>query len=301
MARPRMCREMNGDAAPGTWRRSPEAAATLQQPDSGREEGAATPSDRRDRPEPGLQAGEESDSEISVGCPSPKTSRDNSPGGRSGPVAGHREELGSPPPRTPTPGSTSTPTKYQEDGVTSPDCVMSPPPAPTPPIKEGAEDEYFKPLKKLRMIQLQQEEAALAARTNSGVKSFSIMEILSHKPVVAKAPEATGGRIVRPWDTDDDEDGSRPQSVDDMSMSSASSSGGSPRPASSGPVSGSSGQGQVRGRGKDGNPLDALFQMTSKTFEGLKSGQQPGECILYICINFVQPQNIKRKTIMVPP
>ncbi|XP_071542845.1 uncharacterized protein [Panulirus ornatus] len=292
-----MCPEMSGDAARGTWRRSPEAAAALQQPDSGREEGEETLSDHKERPEPGTQAGEDSDSDISVGSPSPKPTRDNSPTGRSGPVVVHSEDLGSPPPRTPTPGSASNHTKYQEDGVTSPECVMSPPPAPTPPVREGAEDEYFKPLKKLRMIQLQQEEAALAARTNSGVKSFSIMEILSHKPVVAKAPEATGGRIVRPWDTDDDEDGSRPQSVDDMSMSSASSSGGSPRPASSGPASGSSSQGQVRVRGKDGNPLDALFQMTSKTFEGLKSGQQPDGSGSHLNLfSNKQPPKKKRKS-----
>ncbi|XP_042237230.1 uncharacterized protein LOC121876262 [Homarus americanus] len=272
-----MCPEMSGDAARGTWRRSPEAAPNQHQPDSGTEEGAGTPSDSQERLHPGIQIAEDSDSDISVGCPSPKPSEDNSPSGSSGPAAGQSEDLGSPLPRTPTPGSATSPTKYQEDGVTSPECVMSPPPAPTTPVREGAEDEYFKPLKKLRMIQLQQEEAALAARANAGVKSFSIMEILSHKPVVAKAPEATGGRIVRPWDTDDDDDGSRPQSVDDMSVSSASSSGGSPRPASSGPGSASSGQGQTRARGKDGNPLDALFQMTSKTFEGLKSGQQPGE------------------------
>nr|XP_045595052.1 proton channel OtopLc-like [Procambarus clarkii] len=280
-----MCPEMSEDAARGTWRRSPEAAAA-QRPDSateGEEEGEAGPPVRQQQqqhPDPTLLAGDDTDSDISVGCPSPKPSEDNSPTGRSGPIAGHSEDLGSPT-LAPTPGSASTPTKYQEDGVTSPESVMSPPPPPTTPVREGAEDEYFKPLKKLRMIQLQQEEAAaaaLAARTNAGVKSFSIMEILSHKPVVVKAPDAAGGRIVRPWDTDDDEEGSRPQSVDDMSVSSASSSGGSPRPASSGPGSGNSGQ--ARARGKDGNPLDALFQMTSKTFEGLKSGQQPGE---YLC------------------
>lgn len=265
-----MCPEMSAEAALGTWRRPPEAAETVQKYDKDTEERPVVQTSPEEQPDNGPRTGEESDSDISVGCPSPRPAQENSAeNGESIPQdASERLEA--------APACTAT-SKYQEDGVTSPECAMSPPAARSPPNKEGGEDEYFKPLKKLRMVQLQQEEAALAARTQAGVKSFSITEILSHKPIVAKAPEATGGRIVRPWDTDDDDDGSRPQSVDDMSVSSASSSVGSPRPASSGPGSTSSGHGLARPRGKDGNPLDALFQMTSKTFEGLKSGQQAGE------------------------
>ncbi|XP_053630755.2 barH-like 2 homeobox protein [Cherax quadricarinatus] len=285
-----MCPSMSADAASGTWGGSPEAAEILHN-DAGREEEkeAGAPS------LPHHLAGDDSDSDISVGCPSPKPDDGTSPAAESQSVAGHSEDLGNPPSRTPTPGAGSTPMKYQEDGIASPESVMSPPPPPTTPVKEGTEDEYFKPLKKLRMIQLQQQEeaaAALAARTNAGVKSFSILEILSHKPVVAKAPEASGARIVRPWDTDEEEDASRPQSVDDMSVSSASSSGGSPRPASSG-----SGQGHSRTRGKDGNPLDALFQMTSKTFEGLKGGQQPDGSGSHLNLfSNKQPPKKKRKS-----
>lgn len=270
-----MCPEMSAEAALGTWRRPPEAAEIVQKHDGDTEERPAVQTNSEEQTDSGPRTGDESDSDISVGCPSPRPAREDSVENGERSQQDASERLEATPACTPSPGTAAG--KYQEDGVTSPESAMSPPAARSPPAKEGGEDEYFKPLKKLRMVQLQQEEAAVAARTHAGVKSFSISEILGHKPIVAKAPEATGARIVRPWDTDDDDDGSRPQSVDDMSVSSASSSVGSPRPASSGPSSTSSGHGPSRPRGKDGNPLDALFQMTSKTFEGLKSGQQAGE------------------------
>ncbi|KAK9300932.1 hypothetical protein QLX08_006529 [Tetragonisca angustula] len=59
----------------------------------------------------------------------------------------------------------------------------------------GAADDYFKPLKRLKMVQMQHsdEEDDRDRDTNErGVKSFSILDILSHRP---KA------KIVRPWDT----------------------------------------------------------------------------------------------------
>jgi hypothetical protein len=78
----------------------------------------------------------------------------------------------------------------------------------------------------------------------SGVKSFSITDILSHKPVAGsksvsketgRNPEGNNvviqQRIVRPWDPQSKSNGRRNSS--------------------------------------DSSPLDALFQMTSKTFEGL--------------------------------
>lgn len=60
----------------------------------------------------------------------------------------------------------------------------------------AAADDYFKPLKRLKMVQMVQhsdEEDERDRDTNErGVKSFSILDILSHRP---KA------KIVRPWDT----------------------------------------------------------------------------------------------------
>ncbi|XP_012287550.1 lateral signaling target protein 2 homolog [Orussus abietinus] len=63
-----------------------------------------------------------------------------------------------------------------------------------PTASRGADD-YFKPLKRLKMVPMQQsdeEEDRDREQTVRGVKSFSILDILSHRP---KA------KIVRPWDT----------------------------------------------------------------------------------------------------
>ncbi|XP_076245200.1 uncharacterized protein LOC143185820 [Calliopsis andreniformis] len=59
----------------------------------------------------------------------------------------------------------------------------------------GPTDDYFKPLKRLKMVQVQHsddEDERDRDANERGVKSFSILDILSHRP---KA------KIVRPWDT----------------------------------------------------------------------------------------------------
>ncbi|KAK0090559.1 hypothetical protein PV325_011706 [Microctonus aethiopoides] len=61
----------------------------------------------------------------------------------------------------------------------------------------GAADDYFKPLKRLKMVPIQQsddEDERDRDSNERGVKSFSILDILSHRP---KA------KIVRPWDTNE--------------------------------------------------------------------------------------------------
>lgn len=61
----------------------------------------------------------------------------------------------------------------------------------------GTTDDYFKPLKRLKMVQVQhsdEEDERERESNDRGVKSFSILDILSHRP---KA------KIVRPWDTVD--------------------------------------------------------------------------------------------------
>ncbi|KYQ48926.1 Transcription factor LBX1 [Trachymyrmex zeteki] len=61
----------------------------------------------------------------------------------------------------------------------------------------GTTDDYFKPLKRLKMVQIQhsdEEDERERESNDRGVKSFSILDILSHRP---KA------KIVRPWDTTD--------------------------------------------------------------------------------------------------
>lgn len=165
---------------------------------------------------------------------------------------------------------------------------------PSPP----SDDEYFKPLKKLRMIHLQKQDMASQSVSpptdpgeptpspaqpqpnipkgipQTGVKSFSINDLLSHQPPNQSHEQSihialATRRIVRPWDTDEDE-----LEEDSMSVCSSSESSsvvGSPRPASEGSA--------TTARGKDGNPLDALFQMTSKTFNSLKNGNAAGQSI----------------------
>ncbi|TGZ49067.1 lateral signaling target protein 2 homolog [Temnothorax curvispinosus] len=61
----------------------------------------------------------------------------------------------------------------------------------------GTTDDYFKPLKRLKMVPMQhsdEEDERERESNDRGVKSFSILDILSHRP---KA------KIVRPWDTAD--------------------------------------------------------------------------------------------------
>ena len=89
----------------------------------------------------------------------------------------------------------------------------------------------------------------------SGVKSFSISDILSHKPnnnnkncrnsSIDVTNVVVQQRIVRPWDPQSKNNGRRNSS--------------------------------------DSSPLDALFQMTSKTFEGLNGHHEnSGKLISYI-------------------
>lgn len=147
--------------------------------------------------------------------------------------------------------------------------VGRPSPAPSRSPSPSGHD-YFGPLKRLKMASSPGEE-----RRGDGVKSFSILDILSHRP-------RTPPRIVRPWDAPELErlqrlqrlagaallDGSRwrlaalgllrarePQDCCDSASersSSASDCCSEPRrvPAAA-----------------PHTPLDALFHMTSKTFE----------------------------------
>lgn len=213
---------------------------------------------------------------------------------------------------------------------------------------EHRDDEYFKPLKKLKMMQIDKVSYSISNRAKSskrihrqtqspkesstssvrsqsldessnGVKSFSILDILNHRPskgTKVEEPRDTvlPSRIVRPWDFEDP-GGSclpppahrglipppppllleryhrvhqhlRPKSADfcssydtsTCSSSGRSSTGGSdcctspdilncsvssPSPRRPPP------QPPRKGKQASASPLDALFQMTSKTFEDL--------------------------------
>ncbi|XP_012261269.2 lateral signaling target protein 2 homolog [Athalia rosae] len=210
----------------------------------------------------------------------------------------------------------------------------------------GGPDDYFKPLKKLKMVQIQQsdeEDERERDASERGVKSFSILDILSHRP---KA------KIVRPWDTVESNHShlnhhhhhhhhhhSRPRDLSLVGMSLASMSGSmSEPPLSSSSSSGRSsvsdsgspdplthhhhalhhgmhpglhhhmqqfkrkmpqqhnsqgGQNSKRSPGQ-GSPLDALFQMTSKTFDAGEHSQEQANH-LNLFNNRQQPKK-KRKS-----
>ncbi|XP_054258340.1 serine/arginine repetitive matrix protein 1-like isoform X2 [Macrosteles quadrilineatus] len=237
---------------------------------------------------------------------------------------------------------------------------------------EHREDEYFKPLKKLKMMKIdkvsysinrsktpkrvhrphqsQSPKESIPRRGSSeessgsnGVKSFSILDILNHRPskgVRLDDPRETvvPTRIVRPWDYGGLEDPGascipppahrglippppplllerfhrvglhqhlRPKSADlyDTSASTCSSSGRSSTGGSdcctSPDLPPRRAQPPQRPKGKQpsASPLDALFQMTSKTFEELNGEAGPeGQASHLNLFNSRQQPKKKRKS-----
>lgn len=135
------------------------------------------------------------------------------------------------------------------------------------------DDEYFKPIKKLCMARPAPVVPTPAATSNNKpLSSFFIKDILSHKPCGASGAAA----IVRPWDLDSSTGGSRrrPRSADDDSRSERSESDSPESPAVANP---------------NASPLDALFEMTSKAFEGLEANEKAnGEWFFeWICLHYL--------------
>ncbi|KAI4460732.1 hypothetical protein MML48_5g00008530 [Holotrichia oblita] len=191
-----------------------------------------------------------SDDEISVGCPSPAL---NSP-------------------HTNSPSYSNAP-----DNCRCPESDM---------------EDYFKPLKRLKMVNIDMERRISPTveieDRSIGVKSFSIMDILNHRPSKTQT-----NKIVRPWDLDPEIEAQ--QSLErfhrhlkaqqlallrpDFANFSASytSETGSDRSSSvasdccSPDIVPSTVQRHQRQNQNQkqpgGTPLDALFQMTSKTFD----------------------------------
>jgi len=98
-------------------------------------------------------------------------------------------------------------------------------------------------------------------KTKRKIAGFSIDDILSHKTAALKEKEAANLSIVRPWD---------------ISAASATSSAHSGNGGHGGNNERHHGQSANRSKSKNNqpqsdSPLDALFQMASKTFEGLKA------------------------------
>ncbi|CAM1317731.1 LBX1 (predicted) [Pycnogonum litorale] len=159
---------------------------------------------------------------------------------------------------------------------------------------DETDDDYYKPLKRLRMSH--------EPVRNKPLTPFSITDILDASPVVRDR------RIVRPWDDRDDRNSTnirRPRSADDDTHSEKSESDTSP----DSPQPRNNHHHHHRGRhhhhhrSRDGNgqnssPLDALFEMTSKAFEGLHSGENPADAArdhLQMYANRQQPKK-KRKS-----
>ncbi|XP_022207918.2 segmentation polarity homeobox protein engrailed-like [Nilaparvata lugens] len=265
---------------------------------------------------------EDDDEEISVGCPSPVPADE---GASSSCSDGGR-------------------TSSMSSGSTTVDCRTRRS-CDSEEENDRPEDEYFKPLKRLKMMKIdkvsysiggsktkisrrprgREERAAVAAAaagcsvrrqsvpdegstTASGVKSFSILDILNHRPSRETSAGVGGSipKIVRPWDYGADSCPPhahphhhhphlqvRPKSADfcpksaDFCASSTCSSGRSSTAGSdcctspdilncslAAPGSRPHPHPHAASRGKaaksaDNSPLDALYQMTSKTFEEL--------------------------------
>uniref|UniRef100_T1IVQ6 Homeobox domain-containing protein n=1 Tax=Strigamia maritima TaxID=126957 RepID=T1IVQ6_STRMM len=106
---------------------------------------------------------------------------------------------------------------------------------------------------------------------------FSVLDILSTTTGQSTANKRTvteTARIVRPWDLDDTER-RRPRSLDEDSRSDKSESDEADSPPAPGR--------RVHHRGTSGavsSPLDALFEMTSKAFEGIEGNENSSVPIL---------------------
>lgn len=207
-----------------------------------------------------------SDDEISVGCPSPAL---HSPKYASG-----------------------TPEKmFKSDS----NCRCS----------ESDSEDYFKPLKRLKMVNIETDRRTSPTLEvedrPDGVKSFSIVDILNHRPA-----KNQNTRIVRPWDLEPDME--TQQNLErfhrhlkaqqlallrpDFSAFSTSytSETGSDRSSSVASDCCSPDivpttvaqhrQRQTQGKQPGATPLDALFQMTSKTFDSTNGETNPGRIFL---------------------
>lgn len=130
------------------------------------------------------------------------------------------------------------------------------------------DEEYFRPIKRLCMLE------APANPSPKPLTSFFIKDILSHKP----ARRASG--IVRPWDLESASPGRRrPRSTDEDSRSESDSADSPAAPQQHSSTS----------------PLDALFEMTSKAFEGLESGDRTADASRENGGSFNGRQPVKKK------
>ncbi|KAK4875352.1 hypothetical protein RN001_011774 [Aquatica leii] len=187
--------------------------------------------------------------------------------------------------------------------------------------KESESEDYFKPLKKLKMVRLSTERRispTLEVHDKSeGVKSFTIEDILNHKPTKS----VQNNKIVRPWDLDPEIEAQqslerfhrhlkaqqlallRPEFAFNVSYTSETGSDRSSSVTSDccSPdiVTSTTIHRQKHSHNNKqlgATPLDALFQMTSKTFDS-SAGESSadGQNHLNLFNNRQQPKK-KRKS-----
>lgn len=164
--------------------------------------------------------------------------------------------------------------------------------------RESDAEDYFKPLKRLKMVPERRTSPTVEVEERSdGVKSFSIVDILNHRP---SKPQTN--RIVRPWDIDPDveaqqrlESFHRHLKVQQLALfrpdfasfnASYTSETGSDRSSSvasdccSPDIAPSTQRQRQQGKQPGATPLDALFQMTSKTFDSSAGETSAGRNII---------------------
>lgn len=124
---------------------------------------------------------------------------------------------------------------------------------------ENSGQSYFLPYKKLEMTQAEYEakEKSEKRSNKKGVAGFSIDDILSHKTAALK--EKSEQSIVRPWDIANSS--AQALAAAQAQLNQVGANGGNESRQSR----------KQKGNQGDSSPLDALFQMASKTFEGLKA------------------------------
>lgn len=250
-------------------------------------------------------AEEEDEEEISVGCPSPVMAEGMSPASSDS-------------------GRTSI-----SSASTTVKCRRS---CTSEEENDQPEDDYFKPLKRLKMMKIDKVSYSISGKTKTipnkrihrtkeaascslrrqslpeesptaaGVKSFSILDILNHRPA-----KDSGPKIVRPWDYGGLEESTasclppapppaliqvRPKSADFCSSTCSSGRSSTASDCCTSPdilncsLSSSRARQQSLATSRKAlhgakppntSPLDALFQMTSKTFEELNGESGSGE------------------------
>lgn len=171
-------------------------------------------------------------------------------------------------------------------------------PSPAPSRSPSPQD-YFRPLKRLKMASEPPEE-----RRGDGVKSFSILDILAHSP-------RTPPRIVRPWDASGFERLQRLQRLAGAALLDGErwrlAALGLLRPRELAPAECCDSASERSSSASDccseprraqpqatapHTPLDALFHMTSKTFEA--NNADNGGRLLFLSLLFLIISNIVR-------